>query len=254
MPGSGYVARFQDVYYYSKDKNMENETMPVGGDAVEVAVAKAPRQLWYVVLSVVMALIGLGFIVLCERHMVSTTVVCIGGVAFIIPGVALLLSLMAQRKERQRGSILTYITMICGLAAIALGVVILVAPDNFTNLLVYLFGGLLIVSAAWQFDVMVRRNRGTAYPVWLTMAPIVLVALGVVMCTMDVFKGASNEKWMLLATGIGFTISGLIGLCTSYYVIRTAHNARQALDSRPAPAPEKPSEGAETSEKASSAD
>ena len=35
MPGSGYVARFQDVYYYSKDKNMENETMPVGGDAVE---------------------------------------------------------------------------------------------------------------------------------------------------------------------------------------------------------------------------
>lgn len=122
---------------------------------------------------------------------------------------------------------MTFMTAVCGLAAVALGVVILVAPEYFRHLLVYLFGGLLIVAAAWQFDVMMRKNRGILYPAWLTIAPVVIVALGVVMCTLNIFKGEANEKWMMLATGCGFALFGIIGLFISYYAIKTNHAAKK---------------------------
>lgn len=193
----------------------------------ELRMETAPSQVGNILLSIVMAALGLVFIWLCDRYVVGSTVLIVGGLAFIIPGAALLLSLLVRRKNKSRGSVMTFMTAVCGLAAVVLGVVILVAPDSFRHLLVYLFGGLLIVSAAWQFDVMMRKNRGILYPAWLTIAPVLIVALGVVMCTMDVFKGESNEKWMMLATGCGFALFGIIGLFISYYAIKTNHAARK---------------------------
>lgn len=204
----------------------------------------APSQVWNVILSIIMAAIGLTFIVLCDRHVISDTVVTIGGIAFILPGAALLLSLLSSRKGNKRGSVMSFITAICGVAAVALGVVILLMPEKFIGLLVYLFGAMIIVCAAWQFDVMMRRNRPTLYSGWLTMAPVLLVALGVVMCTVDIFKGETNEKWMLLATGIGFTLFGIFGLCISYFAVRNNHLVRkqQAEISRTADAPKEVSQ------------
>lgn len=193
----------------------------------ELRMETAPSQVGNILLSIVMAALGLVFIWLCDRYVVGSTVLIVGGLAFIIPGAALLLSLLVRRKNKSRGSVMTFMTAVCGLAAVVLGVVILVAPNSFRHLLVYLFGGLLIVSAAWQFDVMMRKNRGILYPAWLTIAPVLIVALGVVMCTMDVFKGESNEKWMMLATGCGFALFGIIGLFISYYAIKTNHAARK---------------------------
>lgn len=193
----------------------------------DLNITPTPSQVGNIIMSLVMAILGLVFIWLCDRHVIGTTVLIAGGLAFIIPGAALMLSLLARRKNQTRGSVMTFITAICGLGAIALGVVILVAPDSFRHLLVYLFGGLLIISAAWEFDVMVRKNRGILYPAWLIVAPILIVALGVVMFTMDAFKGESNEKWMLLATGCGFTLFGIIGLFISYYAIKTTHTAKK---------------------------
>ena len=193
----------------------------------ELRMETAPSQVGNILLSIVMAALGLVFIWLCDRYVVGSTVLIVGGLAFIIPGAALLLSLLVRRKHKSRGSVMTVMTAVCGLAAVVLGVGILVAPDSFRHLLVYLFGALLIVSAAWQFDVMMRKNRGILYPAWLTIAPVLIVALGVVMCTMDVFKGESNEKWMMLATGCGFALFGIIGLFISYYAIKTNHAARK---------------------------
>jgi uncharacterized membrane protein len=111
---------------------------------------------------------------------------------------------------------------------VALGIVILVVPEVFRPLLVYLFGALLIFSAAWQFNLMMRRNRTTLYPIWLMVAPILIVVLGVVMMTLDAFKGTNNEKTLVLATGIGFTLFGLIGLSISYIALKARAAAKKA--------------------------
>lgn len=188
--------------------------------------AKASSQAGNIILAILMAAIGLTFIWLCDRHIVGSTILTIGGLAFILPGATLLLSLLGKRKESNRGSAISFITTICGIAAILLGIIILAVPDYFRPLLVYLFGGLLIVATAWQFNVMMRKNRGALYPVWLTISPVAIVILGVTMITMDIFKGETNEKWMLLATGCGFTLFSLISLFISYYAIKAIHAAK----------------------------
>lgn len=195
---------------------------------VKKEVALAPSQIANIIMSVIMAAIGLTFIFMCERpHDVTKTVVWAGGLAFIIPGAYLLLSMLVDRKKQQKVSVLSLMTILCGVSAIVLGIVMLVEPDLFKGLLVYLFGGLLILASAWQFDVMMRKNRGVLYPVWLVVAPVLLVAVGVVLCTMDFFKAEANVKWMLLMSGIGFTLFGLIGLFISYFALRSNHQARK---------------------------
>lgn len=220
---------------------MDNtENRPVVEGAVQEApkpevkkeVELAPSQVANIIMSVIMAAIGLVFIFLCERHQdVATTIVWIGGLSFIIPGSYLLLSMLVERNRQPKVSVLSLMSMVCGVSAIVLGIVMLVTPATFIGLLVYLFGGLLILCSAWQFDVMMRKNRGVLYPVWLVVAPVLLVAAGVVLCTMDAFRGEANQKSMLLVAGIGFTLFGIIGLCISYYALRSNHQARkQAKD------------------------
>lgn len=193
---------------------------------VKSSPAKASSQAGNIILAILMAAIGLTFIWLCDRHIVGSTILTIGGLAFIIPGATLLLSLLGKRKESNRASAISFITSICGIAAILLGIIILAVPDYFRPLLVYLFGGLLIVATAWQFNVMMRKNRGALYPVWLTISPVAIVILGVTMITMDIFKGETNEKWMLLAAGCGFTLFSLISLFISYYALKAAHTLK----------------------------
>ncbi|MFH8142231.1 MAG: DUF308 domain-containing protein [Muribaculaceae bacterium] len=205
----------------------QEETKADKSPRPDLKVEAPSSQAGNIFLSLIMAILGLIFIWMCDRHVVGSTVLTVGGLAFIIPGAALMLSLLVRRKNKSRGSVMTFITAVCGLAAIALGVVILVAPDSFRHLLVYLFGGLLIVSAAWQFDMMMRKNRGILYPAWLTIAPVLIVALGVVMLTLEAFKGEANEKWMMLATGCGFALFGIIGLFISYYAIKATHTAKK---------------------------
>lgn len=214
----------------------------------ELRIPKAPGQAGNIILSLLMAALGLTFIALCERHVVGTTILWLSALAFIAPGVGMLFSLMASRKskEHSRGSVMTFLAAICGCAAIGLGIVILMMPGVFRNFLCYLFGILLIIGASWQFDVMMRRNHGTLYPAWLVFAPVILVAAGVVIMTVDTFKGESNEKWMLLLSGIGFTIFGLIGLFISYFAIRKNHaDKKLARESQAAP-DKKKTDGAAT--------
>jgi len=196
-------------------------------------IEPATPQAGNIILSVIMAVLGLTFIWLCDRHVIGSTVLIAGGLSFIIPGAALLLSLLVRRGQKPRATVMTFLTAICGLAAVVLGIVILVAPESFRHLLVYLFGGLLVVASAWQFDMMMRKNRSISYPTWLSIAPALGVALGVVMCTLETFKGDSNEKWMMLATGCGFTVFGIIGLFISYYAIKARHAAKKLAASSP---------------------
>lgn len=205
---------------------------PADGAGQELKTANwYPSQTGNIIVSVVMAVIGLAFVWLCDRRVVSSAVLFTGALAFILPGAALLLSLMVSRGGRpSRGTVMSFVTAVCGLAAVVLGIVILVIPDSFRHLLVYLFGGLLIVASAWQFDMMMRKNRATLYPLWLSLAPVIVVSLGVVLCTLSFFREETNEKWVLLTSGCGFTLFGIIGLCISYYALKTSRAVSEPED------------------------
>lgn len=210
----------------TENNNTSTELQPT------TTTPKMASQVGNIILSAIMAILGLTFISLCDRHdQISQTILILGGIAFVLPGVTVLLSLLVNRNtekeaaQRSQSPAMSLLMIICGVAAVALGIVILVVPDVFKPLLVYLFGALLILSAAWQFNLMMRRNRETLYPIWLEVAPILIVVLGVVMMTLDTFS--TNEKALVLATGIGFTLFGLIGLSISYIALKARSAAKK---------------------------
>ena len=158
----------------------------------------------------------------------------IAALAFIIPGLALLMSLIGK-KDRRAG--VGVGNGVCGAVALILGIVILVAPCVFNPFLVYLFGGVLILIAIWQFYLMLRRNRVVDYPAWLKLLPVLVAATGIVMCVLDIFRyneSSGSLKWTMLAAGFGFTVIGLTGLIISYYAARNNHTVKRILAARAA--------------------
>lgn len=196
--------------------------------------AITPSQLSNVLMSVLMAIIGLVFIGWCDQPRLHQAIMVIAALAFIIPGLALLMSLIGK-KDRRAG--VGVGNGVCGAVALILGIVILVAPDVFKPFLVYLFGGVLILIAIWQFYLMLRRNRVVDYPAWLKLLPVLVAATGIVMCVLDIFRYNENSgslKWTMLAAGFGFTVIGLTGLIISYYAARNNHTVKRILAARAA--------------------
>lgn len=213
---------------------------PTASKQLQEQLTDTPRQGGNIFLSIFMAILGLALIYLCDQRAVGSVVLAIGALAFLLPGLVLLLSLIARRKEQpsRSATIMNLLTAICGIGAVAMGIVIFAIPDVFRRLLCYLFGAILLVCGSYQIDLMLRRNRATLYPTWLILAPILLVVGGLVIMTADIFKGEANEKPMLLLTGIGFTIFGVIGLLISYYALRHRHTVlREAAGKNSAEAP-----------------
>lgn len=196
--------------------------------------AITPSQLSNVLMSVLMAIIGLVFIGWCDQPRLHQAIMVIAALAFIIPGLALLMSLIGK-KDRRAG--VGVGNGVCGAVALILGIVILVAPDVFKPFLVYLFGGVLILIAIWQFYLMLRRNRVVDYPAWLKLLPVLVAATGIVMCVLDIFRyneSSGSLKWTMLAAGFGFTVIGLTGLIISYYAARNNHTVKRILAARAA--------------------
>lgn len=196
--------------------------------------AITPSQLSNVLMSVLMAIIGLVFIGWCDQPRLHQAIMVIAALAFIIPGLALLMSLIGK-KDRRAG--VEVGNGVCGAVALILGIVILVAPDVFKPFLVYLFGGVLILIAIWQFYLMLRRNRVVDYPAWLKLLPVLVAATGIVMCVLDIFRyneSSGSLKWTMLAAGFGFTVIGLTGLIISYYAARNNHTVKRILAARAA--------------------
>lgn len=237
----------------------ETKKAPTASELLENQLQETPKQIGNIFLSIFMAILGLVLIYLCDQRLVGSVILYIGALAFLIPGFVLLLSLIGRRKDASSKSatVMNFLTGVCGVGAIAMGVVIFAIPDTFRPLLCYIFGILLIICGAYQIDVMLRRNRSTLYPGWLIFAPILLIVAGVVIMTASYFKGVDNEKPMLFVTGVGFTLFGVIGLLISYYAVRRRHDTRKALrqvSETAAPAEKSSAKAADASDDSDSSD
>ncbi len=186
-------------------------------------------------ISLIVLALGVVFIWLCNRADFLHSVVMLCGVAFVLPAVISLLSMFLVSKDNRRSAGARMIQMICGVGGLGLGACILLMPDTFRPLLVYLFAALLIVGGALQIFLVSHKSRQVAYPGWLLVAPILVLVAGVVMVSFESFRHMEYEKWVVLITGCAFVAYGLNGIIISiihYNGIR-AINRRAAMPAAP---------------------
>lgn len=185
-----------------------------------------------VLISFVILVLGGVFIWLYDRDILPRFIVLLCGLAFVVPAVLSLLSTFFTGKNSRRGSAMRIIQMVCGVGGLGLGLCIMLMPDVFRPLLFYPFGALMIVGGLFQVFQLSNRNRPTNYPGWLYVAPILVLAAGIVTLCLPALHGESAERWLVLVSGIAALLFGINGIIISVENFRHAREvARKAKES-----------------------
>lgn len=166
-------------------------------------------------ISILLLALGGVFIWLYDRDTLPRSIVLLCGLAFVVPAVISLLTMFISRRSDKASAGLRLIQLVCGVGGLGLGLSIILLPDVFRPLLVYPFAALMIVGGAFQVFQISHKYRPVDYPAWMYVAPILVLAAGVVALCTPSLHTAENEKWVVLITGIAGVLYGINGLCIS---------------------------------------
>ncbi len=153
--------------------------------------------------SLIVGIAGIAMIVLHNRIDIMEWIVIMIGVMFIIPGVfsVLLGALSKQRKSTT--------SVIAGIGAIALGVIMCAMPGQFAGIMVIIFGALLIISGAYHLCFVAWLSRPFVLPFYYYIIPVLLIVTGVIVMFTSV---RTINNVVLLITGIAFICSSISSL------------------------------------------
>lgn len=161
--------------------------------------------------SVVLLIIGVALIVLKGRDSLLGTIVFIAGIMFIVPSVINMLMLIREANRRKagyrspadRGFVTRCIGWCSSIGGLGLGIAMLLIPDTFSSILVYIFAGILVLGGVYHFYILARAYRPIIFPGWLYILPAALVAEGAV-----IFFSAVRDDVpaVVLMTGIGLIV------------------------------------------------
>lgn len=163
---------------------------------------------WLTIL--ITALVGVLLIVFYNRGEILTWVVTLLGVCLIIPAAYNLFTTLRLRKQLQlaensgsdagrmpAGSVTA--SIVASVAGIALGVWMLLTPDFFVGLIVYVFGALLLVYGVYELVWAAWMAKPFRMPVFYYLVPILMIVGGIVILCTSI---RTMNQVMMLLTGI----------------------------------------------------
>lgn len=153
--------------------------------------------------SLIVGIAGIAMIVLHNRIDIMEWIVVMIGVMFIIPGVfsVLLGALSKQRKSTT--------SVIAGIGAIALGVIMCAMPAQFAGIMVIIFGAILIIAGSYHLCFVAWLSRPFVLPFYYYIIPVLLIVTGVIVMFTNV---RTINSIVLLVTGIAFICSAISSL------------------------------------------
>lgn len=170
---------------------------------------------WLTIL--VTAIVGVLLIVFYDHGEILSWVVTLFGVCLIIPAVYNLISTLRVRKRlrlesqthtntRPLPAGAVSASMVASVAGIALGVWMLLTPDFFVGLIVYVFGALLIVYGIYELVWVAWMAKPFRMPFYYYLVPILMIVGGIVILCTSI---RTMNQIMMLLTGILLLASAL---------------------------------------------
>ncbi len=150
--------------------------------------------------ALIVGIAGIAMIVLHKRLDIMEWIVIMTGVIFIIPGVFSVLMGALSKQSKNSASI------IAGIGAIALGIIMCAMPAEFAGIMVIIFGVILIVSGGYHLCFVAWLSRPFVLPFYYYFIPILLIIAGVIVMFTSV---RTINHIVLLITGIAFICSSV---------------------------------------------
>ncbi len=163
-----------------------------------------------IITNLIILLAGVLLCWLSNRPHVLHTIIFITGIIFIVPALINIVMLFGHsNSEEKKSYVMKVVDWITSGAGIILGICLVLSPDFFLPILVYLFGAIAVLGGLFQIYMLSYGFRPVKFPATLYIIPVVLLVGGVVM----LFTGHYGEdgvgladQTVLLMTGIGMIL------------------------------------------------
>ena len=130
------------------------------------------------------------------------------GILFIIPGLIAIISYFATKKKNEEiGN--TVLFPIEGAGSVLFGVWLVIKPEFFVNILMYILGVLLLIAGIQQIAMLFAARKNTTVSGIYYLMPTIILILGIIILTYP-FQIATNTFILLGATSICYGIFDLI--------------------------------------------
>lgn len=152
---------------------------------------------------------GILLIILHNRVSIMESIVVILGLMFLIPSVISLIVVFLQRRaEYNRGY--SYAGIIPAIGGIVFGLFLVVRPEIFVGILVYMFAAILILGGLYHILFLAIGSKTVKMPGWFYILPALMTIAGIVIMFTDL---RTLENIVVLITGIAlvcFSVNSLL--------------------------------------------
>lgn len=173
--------------------------------------------------SLTVFVVGIIFIILHNHIGILPALVVILGVMFILPGLYNLVCVIAGRGRFGAPGASRASAGIAAVAAIGLGLWMVVSPEFFVGLIAYVFAAVLVFIAVYQIIDLAYWSRPIIMPGYLYILPVLTLIAGIVILCTSV---RTLNNVFVLITGICLVAAGLNSLL-EYMSSHPARNAGQ---------------------------
>ncbi len=150
------------------------------------------------------------------RDNIPHTIVLVTGLTLVIPALINMFLLFRHRSNERHlpTSAMKIAGWISSVAAIGLGALMVIAPGIFTPVLVYIFGGMMIVASVMLLYLLTVALKQYGLPGWLYIGPILVLIAGVVMVCVG--QPRFTDSMVTLITGISMIVFSLSWFTTGF--------------------------------------
>lgn len=174
-------------------------------------------------------ILALGVVLIVFNKIVTGQgVVVLAGILFLLTGIINLVMFVTRRNSDgthvNRGLSLVFGWLV-SLAAMILGICMLVFIDTFNTLIPFIFALLIFFGAlTLMFSFIFGMRKVSGVPGWLWISPIAMIVLGVITILQ---KTNGSDHLVMILTGVSMAIFGLTGIIGVTIMANARRRARK---------------------------
>lgn len=192
-------------------------------------------QRGFTLINLIILGIGILFIAACRRPDFIHALVFFTGIAFIIPGVVNIFTLLLsggskesnEKKDKPRQSAWQrFAGWTVSIAAVVLGTMMCFTPETFRTPLIYIFAIFIFTGGIYHLHMLLKGLRPATFAPWTYLFPTAIIAIAAVLFFLPSLREPANQATVALLTGISMIIFSVTSFFESVGI--RAYNKRLA--------------------------
>lgn len=165
--------------------------------------------------NIIILAVGILLLAVFRHPNFVNTIIIITGLLFVVPGAINMISLSREQKKpvgdvvRRSAAARVASWITCG-AALILGATMIIIPEAYSTLFVYIFALTLAFGGLYHLYMMLRGLRPARFAAWLYILPIAILGCAAAIFFVPSLTDAEGQSTVILLTGASLVVFAAI--------------------------------------------